>query len=65
MLKGWKTLGFSLAIAIAGVVQVFDWATVIPQNKTWSGAAMIAIGGVIAGLRAVTNTPIGQSETTI
>jgi hypothetical protein len=61
-MKGWKTLGFALAVAVAGVVQSFNWATVVPQDKTWSGVAMIAIGAVIAALRYVTTTPIGKSN---
>jgi hypothetical protein len=61
-MKGWKTLGFALAVAVAGVVQSFNWATVVPQDKTWSGVAMIAIGAGIAALRYVTTTPIGKSN---
>jgi hypothetical protein len=60
-MKGWKTLGFALLIALGGVVQTFNWASVIPQDKTWSGVAMIAIAAIIAGLRSVTTTPIGKA----
>lgn len=60
-MKGFKTLGFALLVAIGGVLQMFDWATVIPQDKTWSGMAMIAVGAGIAALRAVTSTPIATS----
>jgi hypothetical protein len=59
-MKGWKTLLFALLVAIGGVVQAFDWATVVPQDKTWSGSAMIAIGAIIAVLRVVTNTDVGR-----
>lgn len=62
MMQGWKTLSFALAVAVAGVAQAFDWATVVPQDKTWSGIAMVAVGGVIAALRAVTSTPVGVSK---
>jgi hypothetical protein len=62
MMKGWKTLGFALALALGGVLQTFDWATVIPQNKTWSGVVMVAIGGIVAGLRAITTTAVGKSQ---
>jgi hypothetical protein len=58
-MKGWKTLGFAVLLAVGGVVQTFDWATVIPQDKTWSGIAMLAVGGVVAALRYVTTTSIG------
>jgi hypothetical protein len=61
-MKGWKTLGFGVAVAIAGVLQSFDWATVVPQDKTWSGVVMIAIGAAITALRYVTTTPIGKSN---
>jgi hypothetical protein len=62
MMKGYKTLGFAVLIALGGVVQTFNWATVIPQDKTWSGIAMLAVGGVIAALRYVTTTPIASSQ---
>jgi hypothetical protein len=58
-IKGWKTLGFAVALAFCGVLQAFDWTTVIPQDKGWTGVAMIAVGTVIAVLRYVTTTPIG------
>jgi hypothetical protein len=61
-MKGYKTLGFALIVAVGGVLQTFDWATVVPQDKTWSGVVMIAIGAGIAALRAVTTTPIGQGK---
>lgn len=58
--KGWRTLLFALLIAAGGVVQTFDWATIIPQNQTWSGIAMLAVGAVIAALRYITTTPVGS-----
>lgn len=61
-MKGYKTLAFALAIAVGGVLQTFDWATVIPQDKTWSGVAMLAAGAVIAALRYVTTSPILKSK---
>lgn len=61
-MKGWKTLAFSLLLAGVGVVQTFDWVTIVPQDKTWTGVVMMAIGGAIAALRYVTTTPIGQSK---
>jgi len=59
-IKGWKTLAFALVMAVLGVMQTFDWTTVVPQDKTWSGAVMIGIGAVIAALRMVTTTPVGK-----
>ncbi len=61
-MTGYKTLLFSLLIAGAGVLQTFDWVTIIPQNKTWSGILMVALGAAIAGLRSLTTTPIGQNK---
>lgn len=61
-LKGLRTFGFAALVAFGGVVQTFNWATVIPQNKTWSGLAMVAVGAAIAALRSVTTTPPGQSS---
>ena len=60
-MKGWKTLAFALAVAVGGTLQTFNWATVIPQDQTWSGVAMLAIGAGIAALRVVTTTPAGKS----
>ena len=61
-MKGWKTLLFALAVAVAGVLQTFNWATVVPQDQTWSGLVMLAIGAGIAALRFATTTPVGKSN---
>lgn len=60
-MKGYKTLAFAVLIAIGGVLQTFDWATIVPQDKTWSGMMMIGISGIIAALRVYTSTPIATS----
>jgi len=62
MLSGYKTLLFSLAVSVAGVLQAFHWADVVPQNQTWSGIVMVGIGAAIAALRSVTSTPMGVSK---
>ena len=59
MLAGYRTLVVGIAVAVAGVLQTFNWATVVPQDQTWSGVAMLLIGGAIVFLRYVTTTPIG------
>lgn len=56
---GWKTLLFATGLSVAGVFQTFNWATVIPQDKVWSGIAMVGVGAIVAWLRSVTTTPIG------
>ena len=61
-LKGYKTLAFALALAVGGVLQTFNWATIIPQDQTWSGVAMLAIGAVVAALRYVTTSPVLKSQ---
>lgn len=61
-MKGWRTLGFALLVAVGGVVQTFNWASVIPQDKTWSGLAMLAVAAAIAALRVITTTPIGEKS---
>lgn len=61
-IKGFKTLGFGLLVAIVGVIQTFNFATIVPQDKTWSGAVMLAIGAIIVALRYVTDTGIGKSS---
>ena len=61
MLVGWKTLIFGLFVAVSGVLQTFNWYTVVPQDKTWSGVVMVLIGGAIVFLRYVTTTPIGTT----
>lgn len=56
--KGWKTLLFSAAIAVAGVLQTADWATIVGPRQV--GPAMLAVSVVVAVLRALTDTPIGR-----
>lgn len=57
--QGWKTLLFATALSVAGVLQTFNWVSVIPQDRTWSGIAMVGIGAIVAYLRSITSTPIG------
>lgn len=61
-MKGWKTLGWSLFLAVAGVLQTFDFTTIVPQGQQWTGTVLIAIGAVNAALRFVTTTPVGNSK---
>jgi hypothetical protein len=56
-MKGYRTLIFSLAVAVIGVLQTFDWTTVVPADK--AGIALTAIGVASAVLRFLTNTPVG------
>ncbi|MCC6946960.1 MAG: hypothetical protein IT539_04250 [Bradyrhizobiaceae bacterium] len=59
-MKGYRTLLFSLAVAIVGVLQSFDWATVIPPEQ--AGIALTVVGIAGAVLRFLTSTPVGGKE---
>lgn len=60
-MKGWRTLGLAVLVALAGVVQSFDWTTVVPAGPA-QGYVLIAIGAAIAALRYITTTPVGKSS---
>ncbi|MEJ0012349.1 MAG: hypothetical protein WDM94_06900 [Bauldia sp.] len=55
--KGWRTLVVSLTLAIVGVLQTADWATIVGPGAV--GPVMLGIGAVVAVLRTFTDTPIG------
>ena len=59
-MQGWRTLLFAAAVALVAVLQTADLVHLIPQDQSWSGAVMIAIGAVIAALRYITTGPVGQ-----
>ena len=59
-LKGWKTILVAIAIAVVGVLQSADWATVVPER--WVGPTMLGIGLLVALLRTLTDTPVGKSS---
>ncbi len=61
MLKGWRTLFFSVLLASLGVLEATDWARLIPDGPA-KGWWLLGIALIIAWLRAVTTTPIGRSE---
>jgi hypothetical protein len=58
-MKGYRTLLFSLAVAVVGVLQSFDWATVVPADQ--AGVALTVIGVAGAILRFLTSTPVGEA----
>lgn len=60
MLTGWKTLAFNIALAIVGVLQTFDWVSVVGDSKT--GIVMSAIAVVNVVLRYFTNGPVGTKS---
>ena len=59
-MKGYRTLFFSLAVAAIGVLQSFDWATLVPPDQ--AGIALTVVGVAGAILRFLTSTPVGAKE---
>ena len=59
-MKGYRTLLFSVAVAVVGVLQSFDWASVVPPEK--AGIALTVVGIAGAVLRFLTSTPVGAKE---
>jgi hypothetical protein len=57
-LKGWRTLALSLALAVVGVLQTADWATIVGPGAV--GPVMLWISAIVAALRLVTNSPVGK-----
>lgn len=60
MLKGWKTLAFGAAVAVAGVAQQADWAQLVPPQ--YIGGATALIGAVVVFLRMITTGPVGTKQ---
>jgi hypothetical protein len=56
MLKGWRTIGVAVGIAVVGALQTSGLADMIPP--AYVGPAMMALGFVMAWLRT-------QSDTTV
>lgn len=59
-MKGFRTLAFSLAVAIVGVLQTADWATIIPAEH--AGLALTVVGVASAVLRFFTSTPVFERQ---
>jgi hypothetical protein len=57
MLKGWRTVAVSVAIAAVGALQTAGLADIIPGP--YVGPAMMALGFAMAWLRGITDTPVG------
>lgn len=58
ILKGWRTMLLSLAIAVTGVLQTADWATIVGPRQV--GPTMLSIGILVAVLRTLTDSPVGK-----
>lgn len=61
MLQGWKTLIFGVGVAVVGVLQTFDFSTVISDPKV-VGYITTGIGVAVIVLRTLTSTPVGTSK---
>jgi len=59
-MKGFRTLAFSLALAVVGVLQTADWATIVPAEQ--AGLALTIVGVVSAALRFFTTTPVFEQK---
>ena len=57
-LKGWRTMLVSVFLAIVGVLQTADWATIVAPRQV--GPVMLAVGILVAVLRTLTDTPVGK-----
>lgn len=57
-MKGWRTLGINLAIAMFGVLEAADWTALLGGGG--AGWAVTGIGVANMVLRSVTTTPIGR-----
>lgn len=60
-MQGFKTILFSLMVTVLGFLEAFDitqFADFIPDN--YEPLALSLIGVIVAVLRLVTKTPVGQ-----
>lgn len=60
MLKGWKTLLFSAAVALVGVAQAADWIDLLGSET--GGYVVTGIGIISAALRFLTNSSVGAKS---
>jgi len=58
-LKGWRTVIVAVTLAIVGVLQTADWATIVGPRQV--GPVMLGIGIVVAVLRTLTDGPVGRN----
>lgn len=56
--KGWKTMLVSIVLAVVGVLQTADWATIVSPGHV--GPTILGIAILVAVLRSVTDTPVGR-----
>ncbi|MEJ0097803.1 MAG: hypothetical protein WDM84_07590 [Bauldia sp.] len=56
--KGWKTVAVSAVLAVVGVLQTADWATIVSPQRV--GPTILGVAVLVALLRTLTDTPIGR-----
>jgi len=61
VMKGWRTLAFNVAVAIAGVVVAFNWGDVLSPKYTLL-VTTVVIPMINGWLRTITDTPVGKSS---
>ena len=61
-MKGWRTLIFGIIVAVAGVLEQFDWSSILPKTSPWYNYETLAIGLMIVVLRFFTTTPIFKEK---
>jgi hypothetical protein len=59
-MKGWRTLAFNAAVALAGVLVAFNWGDVLP-GKYAILITSVAVPMINGWLRTITDTPVGKS----
>lgn len=60
-MKGWRTLAFNAAVAVAGVIVAFNWADVLSPKYALLFTT-VAIPMINGWLRTITDTPVGRSS---
>jgi hypothetical protein len=57
-MKGWRTLLLNLGIALLGVLEVTDWASILGGDKAGLMVTAVAVANIV--LRSLTTTAIGS-----
>jgi hypothetical protein len=57
-MKGFKTIFAAAAISIVGLLQQYGAIDLVPEQ--YRGLALAGVGVVMAGLRLITTTPVGN-----
>lgn len=51
---------FAGVVALAGVLEQFDWLQIVPAQ--WNGLVLVVVGIVVAWLRKITTTSVGEDS---